>query len=98
MIDISLPCVKCYTCQVCITCEKYGCQVGETNPPQWAETVPPEQQFTAPQTPPTRLIVPQTPPRPIVQPQMIDEKRIREIVIEVLIELGLIEVKGRRTV
>jgi len=94
VIDISLPCVKCYTCQVCITCEKYGCQVGEAGAPQQL-TVPPQQQWIVqPQQQWTPQ--PQQPIPTMLPPQF--EKRVREIIIEVLTELGLIEVKGRRTI
>lgn len=87
---MSQPCGICYTCQVCVTCEKYGCQVGEATVPPQQQWIPQQQQWI-----PVQPIMPQPRP-PMYQQQALDEKRIREIVIEVLIELGLISVKGRK--
>jgi len=83
-----LPCRICYTCQVCISCEKYGeGAVVEGQPPM------PVQQ---PQLqPPMPMPMPIQPPMPMpVQP--LTEERVREIILEMLIQFGLVKPQQQR--
>lgn len=68
-------CGKCFECEVCIRCEKFG---------------PPAQRQPAGAQP--VVCRPQGPPHPL----QIDEQRIRQIVLEILIELGLIPEARKR--
>ena len=72
-------CGRCFECEVCYTCEKFG------PPPQTPPARPPAQ-------PQPAVCRPQAPP----QPPVIDEQRIRQIVLEILIELGLIPEARKR--
>jgi len=72
-------CGKCFGCEVCIKCEKFGPQ--------------------APRQPARQPIGVQPAvcrPQGFPQPPPIDEQRIRQIVLEILIELGLIPEARKR--
>jgi len=87
-----LPCRVCYTCQVCVSCEVYG-EFGRRE----GEPAPPvETPFQV-----ERPISPAPMPRP--QPQFMQqpippltEERVREIVFEILTQLGLVKPPQRR--
>jgi hypothetical protein len=80
--DKEVQCGVCYTCQLCVTCEKYGEIRGQPIPQQ-----PPQEQ---------RMPVIRPPPQQMPQPmptQLLTAEEIRRIVkeamLEVLIQLGL---------
>jgi len=74
-------CGVCYECQVCVQCEKYGGG-------RMAQQMPPVQrQIRAPQP---------VMPQPQMQFQPLTEERVREIILEMLIQYGLVKGSERR--
>jgi trimethylamine:corrinoid methyltransferase-like protein len=81
--DKEVQCGVCYTCQLCVTCEKYGEIRGQPAPQQ-----PPQEQ---------RMPVIRPPPMPM-QPLTAEEIRriVKEAMLEVLVQLGLAKPSERK--
>jgi hypothetical protein len=82
-------CGICYTCQLCVTCEKYGDIRGQATTQQ-----PPQEQ---------RMPVIRPPPMPMPQPMptqllTIDDIRriVKEAMFEVLLQLGLVKPQDKK--
>ena len=85
-------CGICFSCQVCVECEVFGPMPRRRQPPIMA---PPQPPVIAPPQPqpmqPPSMPWPQQPPTQIPKEEL--EKTIREIVMQILIELGLVKEK-----
>ncbi|MCS7387200.1 MAG: SMC-Scp complex subunit ScpB [archaeon GB-1867-005] len=84
-----MSCKVCYECEKCFTCERQcgicvACEVGVAPQPQ-PQRMPPQQRRPA------------QPPRMQIQ-QPITREEVKEIILETLIELGVIKPAKRREV